>query len=221
MSSTILSTKILTPPQQELLLNAGLGFVHYNAISTKCLEFEMELNLDVYLFTSKNAVMCFLKRYPGDGHGQKVFCVGEKTAQLLTEKGFTVIAFAENAQKLANIISKAYRAYSFLFFSGSLRRDELPKSLKENNIRYKEVVVYETLLNIKKFERTFDGVLFFSPSGVQSFSVQNDLKHLWGFCIGETTAAEAKKYTNQITIANKPTVENVLVQAIKHFRSND
>ncbi len=219
MSSTILSTKILTPPQQELVLSAGLGFVHYNAISTHSLEFELEPNFDFYLFTSKNAVLSFLERYPSNGH--KAFCVGEKTAQLLTENGFTVIAFANNALDLAHNIIKKHPTASFLFFSGNQRREALPKTLQENNIWYKEVVVYQTLLQPKMFQRSFDAVLFYSPSGVQSFSAQNNLKDHWAFCIGETTAAEAKKHTDQITIANKPTVENVLVQAIKHFRSND
>ncbi|RUA10893.1 MAG: uroporphyrinogen-III synthase, partial [Flavobacteriia bacterium] len=63
-----------------------------------------------------------------------------------------------------------------------------------------------------------DGILFFSPRGIQSFLLENTVKNSTLFCIGETTASEAKKHSEKIVIANKPTVENVLVQAIKELK---
>ena len=128
---------------------------------------------------------------------------------------------AKNSEELGQIISKTYKKSSFLIFSGNLRRPELPEILNKNNIRYKEIEAYHTELNYKKFDRVFDRVLFFSPTGVQSFTKENQIANNYAFCIGETTALEAKKHTNQILIANKPTIENVLMQAIKHFRHND
>jgi len=155
MSSTILSTKKLGASQQELLLNAGLGFVHYNAIETRCLDFEIPNTPRYYIFTSQNAVRCFLKQYP---FAEKctTFCVGPKTSQYLREHGFEVLECAENAESLAQIISKNYAQHSFLFLCGSLRRDELPQVLKESNVRYKELHVYDTVLLTTKFKRHFD-----------------------------------------------------------------
>ena len=60
--------------------------------------------------------------------------------------------------------------------------------------------------------------MFFSPSGVKSFSIKNKINNAIAFCIGETTANEAKKITQNIIIANKASIENVLVQVIKYDR---
>lgn len=220
--ASILSTKILSVSQRELLLNANQNFVEYNAINIEFLPFEIDESCDYYLFTSQNGVNAFLNNNDRSNLTEKkAFCVGEKTKNLLEQNELKVVEIAQNSLKLGQIIEKRYQKSSFLIFSGNLRRRELFDVLINNNIRYKEVHSYNTHLNYKEYNRIFDGVLFFSPSGVQSFVKENQLNNSWAFCIGETTAAEAKKYTNQIIITNKPTIENVLVQAIKHFRSND
>lgn len=219
---TVLSTKILAPAQKERLLNAGLGFVEYNAINIIFSDFEIDDGYDHYIFTSQNAVKSYTKNENSERNSKiNSFCVGKKTAELLKQHGFSVVETTDNAADLAQIISKKHSESRFLFLSGNKRRDELPELLKKNNIRYKEVVVYETHLAAKRFERTFDGVLFFSPSGIQSFMKQNKLGKSIAFCIGETTANEAKKHTENIVMATRPTVENVLVKAIKYFNEND
>ena len=214
MSSTILSTKKLSASQQELLLNAGLGFVHYNAIETGCLQANLPNDYNSYIFTSQNGLRCFLKQFP-KAQKSAAFCVGEKTAQLVSQHGFEVLEYANSAQGLAKHIVKKYAQYTFLYPCGTMHREELPKILKENNVRYAQLHVYDTVFHTAHFQRKFDGVLFFSPSGVQSYVQQNDMAKSIAFCIGETTAAAAKKVTNKIVVANKPTIENVLVQSIK------
>src|SRR5690606_9230327 len=94
----------------------------------------------------------------------------------------------------------------------------------KNNIAFEEIKVYNTTLTPKKFERQFEAVLFFSPSGVRSYcevNLQGGLRqHLAGtpptfVCIGTTTASEAKKYTENVAIANATTVESVIAKAVK------
>lgn len=218
--SSILSTKILTPAQQELLLNANLRFVTYNAIAIDFLQVNSNTDYDYHVFTSQNGVTAFFRNKPDAIALEKeVFCVGGKTKILLEKKGLKVIEMAQNSFKLSEIIAKKYLDSSFLLYSGNLRRPELANVLLKNNIRYKEYIVYDTLPKYKRFDTVFDGILFFSPSGVQSFTKENNLKTSWAFCIGETTAKEAKKYTEHVLIANKPTVENVVELAIEHFNS--
>lgn len=220
--SSILSTKILSLPQKELLLNAKQNFVEYDAIKIEFVPFKIDFDYDYLVFTSQNGVNAFLKQtVSSSGVENKVLCVGEKTKSLLEQNGLKVIEMAENSKKLGKIISKAYKNSSFLIFSGNLRRPELPEVLNKNDIRFKEIEAYRTELNYKKFDRDFDAILLFSPSGVTSYIHQNELKHSLAICIGDTTAEEAKKYTNQIRIAKKPTIENLLVQAVKHFKHND
>lgn len=213
-STTILSTKKLTIAQKELVLNTGLGFVEYNAIKIELIEVKSGFKIQNAIFTSKNAVKAIQN---AEIDIKNCFCVGSTTKKLLEENGQNVIETAQNAIELAEIIVKKHKNESFLFFCGNLRRDELPSILKKNDIDLREQIVYTTTLRPKNFNKIFDGILFFSPSTVQSYVSENSIGESVAFCIGNTTAFEAKKYTNHTVIANKSTVENVIVQAVKYF----
>lgn len=65
------------------------------------------------------------------------------------------------------------------------------------------------------FEQNFDGILFYSPSGVQGFCKENELKDSTAFCIGTTTAAEAKKHTDKVVISKEPTVKGLVHQTVE------
>jgi len=216
---TVLSTKILTQPQRELFLNSGLGLVEYNAIHIDFLDVPIPLDHPNYIFTSKNAVKAFLRQSKNKKLPKlNAFCVGTNTKSFLEANGFTVLKTADNAATLATLIVQDHSGEEFLFLCGNKRREELPDILSKYNIRYKELEVYRTELNTKVFNRNFDGILFFSPSGITSFFTQNQIApETILFCIGETTAKEANKYSKNSVIANKPTIENVLVQAIKEL----
>ncbi len=198
-----------------------MQFVEYNAIDIEPVDFELPSEaIDYFIFTSQNGVQSFLKHlHHKESFLKPTFCVGEKTKSLLEENKFNVAKMAQNAMELGKIITKSYKNASFLHFTGNLSREELPKLLSKKNIRYKRVITYHTLLKRKKFNQQFDGVLFFSPSGVDSFFEENTLDGT-AFCIGQTTANTAKKYTDNFIIANRPTIENVIVQAIKYFDSS-
>ena len=123
---------------------------------------------------------------------------------------------------MAEIISLIYKQENFTFFSGNLRRDILPNTLKENGIIFNEIEVYETSITSKKITSKVDGILFFSPSAVESYLKSNTIKNEICFCIGETTA-EALVPTfrdikiKNIIIAEKPSVENVIEEVIYYF----
>lgn len=223
---TVLSTKLLSLPQKELLLNAGMGLVEYNALTIKFPKVEIPLAQGNYIFTSQNGVKAFLKAVTA--HKTKIntkylscFCVGEKTKGFLEDVGLTVVETANNASQLGKVIVEKYQTNPFTYICGSFRRDELPHILSENKIEFKEITSYRTHLVKKQFKRPFDGILFFSPSGIKSYLQVNGLHEAVLFCIGKTTADEAKKHSDNIITANRPTVENVLVQAIKHLDKND
>ena len=219
---TVLSTKILSPSQKELFLNSGIGLVAYDALHIEFLDITIPVDYQYYIFTSKNAVKAFLNHSKHLNIDKcNAFCVGEKTRVLLEENGIKVIKTEEKASDLGDFIIKNHQNEKFLFLWGNLRRAELPEVLLKNNVRYIEIKAYDTHLIHKKFNRFFDGILFFSQSGIKSYTQENPISKSWIFCIGNTTANEAKTHTDQIIIANKPTVENVLVQVIKHFNKHD
>jgi len=213
---TVLSTKKLAVNQRELLLNSGIGLVEYDAITINFIDFELKNSRIQYaIFTSKNAIKAIENR---NIKIENCFCVGDKTANRARQKGFEIIEIADYAEDLAQKIIKKHGDKDFHFFSGTNRREKLPELLKENKVKFTETTVYKMELNPKKFESEFDGILFFSPSGVQSFTEQNKLNST-AFCIGETTASEAKKYTQEIIIASKPGIENVIVKVVSNLKN--
>ena len=214
--STVLSTKKLSPNQKQLLLNTGIGLVEYNAIQIEFIDFKTDNRaFKNAVITSKNTAKAILKK---DLRIENCFCVGEKTASFLRENNFNIAEIADYGVNLAQIIIGKYPKENFAFFCGNERRDELPTIFKKNNVNFEELEVYKTSLKPKQFDLEFDGILFFSPSGVKSFVSKNKLDQSIAFCIGSTTASEAKKHTNNIVIANKPSIENVIVQAAKYFK---
>lgn len=214
----ILSTKKLVPNQKQLLIDAGFSVIEEDFIETKSIDFELSKVNDNLIFTSQNAVQSVLQ-YPkwDELKTKNVFSVGMKTKALLAENGFNVVAYTGYASDLAEIISLVYPRETFTFFSGNLRRDVLPNTLEENGVVFNEIEVYETNITSKKITNTLDGILFFSPSAVESYLKMNTIKEEICFCIGETTAEalENKKIKN-IVIADKPTVENVIERAISY-----
>ena len=62
----------------------------------------------------------------------------------------------------------------------------------------------------------YDAVLFYSPSGVESYLQNNSLEHSTSFAIGETTAQSLKKYTDNIITATQPTIEHLIAAVRKH-----
>lgn len=217
----ILSTKKLLPNQKQDSFDANIHLIEEDFIETKIKNFELSKVNDNLIFTSQNAVQSILQ-HPKckELKSKNVFSVGMKTKDLLTENGFNVIAYTGYASDLAEIISLIYSKESYTFFSGNLRRDVLPNTLKENGITFNEIEVYETNITSKKITNKLDGILFFSPSAVESYLKLNTIKEEICFCIGETTseALENKKVKN-IIIADKPSVENVIYEVIEHYNN--
>lgn len=212
---TILSTKKLSEAQQQLVLNAGLGLVHMDFIDTAPLNFEYQDNVSNAIFTSKNGVNAVLKH---DIKINNAFCVGFRTKELLEQKGITVSLAEKNGATLGKSIANRYKKTSFVYFCAEDRLDILPNKLAEANINVKEIAVYKTVLTPKKVNSEFDGVLFFSPSAVNSFFKLNKLNS-HAFCIGNTTASALKKHITNYTVAKNPSIENVLVTAINYFKA--
>ncbi len=214
----LLSTKKLTLAQKELLLNAGFGLVEYDAIRIEHLNFDVPEEIENAIFTSQNGVRSYFSNKTKNREISSCYCVGEKTKALLEENGQKVVKMAQNSEELGQFILKTARNESFFYFCGSQRRDDLPDLLKSAKIELFEVKTYKTELKSRHFGQKFDGILFFSPSGVQSFTMENSLTEETAFCIGKTTAEEAKKHTNKVVIANSPSVESVIAKAAKTFQ---
>lgn len=216
----LLSTKKLTASEKSFFLPTLFNVIDEDFIAIKLLDFQWKGQADMLLFTSKNAVLSVLQNQKLSDLKQKnCICVGEKTKDLLEQKGFRVLDFAHYAEDLTQIIFQKYRNFSFSFFCGNLRRDVLPDFFKQNQIKFEEIQVYSNKLTPYKITESVDAILFFSPSGVMSFLEKNKLDNQICFCIGKTTAEALQPYTDKIILSKKPTISSVLEEVVGFYES--
>jgi uroporphyrinogen-III synthase len=144
-----------------------------------------------------------------------------RTAEAVKElfPSLTVKGTGNAARELAGRII-ADGVNDVVFFSGNLRRDDLPDQLRQHGVSVREFEIYKTHHKAVKADGDFAGVIFFSPSAADSFFSLNQLNDsAVCFAIGETTANALKKYTsNRIMVASIPRQENVISMVIDHFR---
>ncbi|HBK82417.1 MAG TPA: uroporphyrinogen-III synthase [Flavobacterium sp.] len=220
---TILSTKKLQINQKQILLDAGFSVVEADFIAIQQKEiafYKINQNL---IFTSQHSVLSLMSNSNFTEHAawlkqKNVFCVGIKTKELLESSGFNVIAYTDYAADLAKIITLLYGKEKFTFFSGNLRRDTLPHALQNASVDFNEMEIYDTLITPHKIQGSFNGILFFSPSGVESYLKHNKISRETCFCIGTTTAEALQEITDKIILADQPTVENVIIQCVSHYK---
>jgi len=187
-------------------------------------EIEQALMLSAtVVFTSVKGVEAVAAELDEQRPDWQIFCIGHATRQCC-EKYFgedLIAGIADNAEELADVIIDA-QIENVIFFCGDQRRNELPGLLKKNDIVVNEIVVYETIAASQKIEKKYDGILFFSPSAVQSFfrSNQSDDQTVL-FAIGNTTANEIKKYSrNKIIVSDEPEKSILLKKVADYFQAN-
>jgi len=175
-------------------------------------------------FTSKNAVKAVAVLVGDEKPDWKIYSLGPNTSKLVAQSfpGSAIVGTAPSAESLAEIIV-ADGNKEVVFFCGDIRLDTLPDRLGKAGVLVRETIVYETISSPEKIDRTFDGILFFSPSGVKSFFEANDLgPETVLFAVGNTTAAEIAKYTgNKVVVSEVPQKEEVLKKAISYFLKNE
>ena len=170
------------------------------------------------IITSQNAVESLLDSFmASELQFEHIYCVGRRTKRLI-EKHISKVTHVENsAGKLANYLTGVLKNEEVTYFCGSKRRDELPQILSDHGIDLKEVVAYQTLLSPNTLEKKYDGILFFSPSGIESFISKNSIENEVAFCIGGTTAKEAQKHFKTVVEAKLPSVESVVNSVNAYF----
>lgn len=213
----ILSTKHLLEHQKNELKNFLVDEANFIEIQYSS-DISTVPNLSHVIFTSKNAVIGFLKNFDRNKlNFENVYCVGDKTSQFLQEQGIDVLLKMNSAKELALEIVKNKNFKAVTFFCGNLRRNELPQILSEEGITVNEVEVYKTKFKLVKLEKKYNAVLFFSPSSIKSYIESKNSTNSIAFCIGNTTANEAINYFDNVFIADEPTVENVIKSVNQYF----
>ena len=217
--TTVYSTKTLTEGQRHLLNNkisvksSDFIKVSVNRIPKTILK----SNLKNIIITSKNPVESLVTNFsPEELQFNNIYCVGRRTKQLIEQKIGKVTHSENSAKKLAEYLVDYMEGTEIIYFCSDLRLDDLPKILADNNITVNEVVAYNTVYASLKVDDSTESIMFYSPSTVQSYILQNKPKKI-AFCIGETTAEEAKKHFKDVRVAKVPTVESVIELVNEHY----
>lgn len=209
--SRLLSTKVLYGVHLARLESAGWEVEQYDAISIELISTSVAPDDHVLIFSSKNGVRGFLSSFSGsDYSGLRCLCVGERTGDQLREHGLHVLASAPSAGKLASLIRKQYSEDSFVYYCGNRRLDLIPDALNDLGTEWQEAVVYATRLNPRHFSSRPEAILFFSPSGVESYLARNEMGGTWGYCIGPTTATFLRDHTERVLCAKTPDLDSLI-----------
>ncbi len=219
-SIKLLSTKQLSVSQTDMF-DTKIGVQMSDFISIKFNRLKptvVKNTIENVVITSQNGVDALLQNFsPLELDFKNIYCVGRRTKRLIEKKIGKVAYVSNSARELANHLIEAGNIQSVTYFCGNLRRDELTTMLSEKSIEVEEIEVYRTVKNERKFKDEFDAVLFYSPSGIQSFIEDNQVNDVIAFCIGQTTAVEAKKHFSKIEVSSMPTIESVIKSVNKYY----
>ena len=215
----VFSTKSLSLSQTKLFHNnissSSSDFIKIrsNRIPSKVVK-EPKENV---VITSKNGVEALLDNFSKDELNFKnIFCVGRRTKKLIEQKIGSVSYCENNAQKLAEYLSTKLKEQVVTYFCSDIRLDTLPIILSENGVTVNEVEAYKTMFSPIDIKEDVKGVLFYSPSTVESYLKKNTSDKV-AFCIGESTAKEARKYFDIVEVAKVPTVESLIELVNLHY----
>lgn len=219
--ASVYATKKLSELQKETL-SETIGIedsdfikMRFNRIPAKV----MKNTHENVVITSQNGVEAILNSFTKDEINFKnIFCVGRRTKKLIEKRIGKVTYVAKNALKLAEHITKETKIKEVSYFCSDVRLDVLPTYLKANDVVVNEVEAYKTMINPIKISDEVSGILFFSPSGIASYLEKNTTDKV-AFCIGETTATEARKHFAKVEVANMPDVESVLELVNTYYAS--
>jgi hydroxymethylbilane synthase len=217
----LFSTKILTKNQLESI-KGDVKVEMSNLINIKNNRLKPHLlneKIENAVFTSQNAVEALLSNF--SVHQLKfnnIYCVGIRTKTLIESRIGEVKHACNSAEKLADYLVENLEEKSVSFFCGDKRRDDLPKILIDHNIDLKEIECYKTVLTKKIVDENIDGILFYSPSGIESYMQKNKPNKATAFCIGDTTANVAKKYFKSVKIAKESSVKGMIALVNNHYK---
>ena len=208
----VFSTKSLTDEQRHLfkasVVTDSFDFIKisFNRLPINLLKSK----IDNVIITSQNAVESIITNCPAeDLQFKNIYCVGRRTKKLIESKIGKVKHSENSAQKLAEYLVEYIDGTEVTYFCSNIRLDDMPKILAENFITVNEVVAYETISDALEIDPKIEGVMFYSPSTVKSFLKKNKPDKV-AYCIGETTAVEARKHFEDVRVAKIPTVESVI-----------
>ena len=210
----VLSTRRLDAAVLAELAEAGIRCTAHDFVDivprANAPEIQLQPHEGTVLVSSQNALHALVWK------GVKVRCVGEKTAEKLRAQGAEVLSVHSGAASMSEHAVALGETCTFV--CGSTRMPTVEDTFKREEAALEVVEVYDTLHASRRVDGPWDGILFFSPSGVWSYHASN-AQLPPSFCIGATTGAVAQSFGHPVVLASKSTKLAVVRAAIEHFRS--
>jgi uroporphyrinogen-III synthase len=223
---TVLSTKSLPSETISYARLKGIELVCTDFIEIIPIKFDdshIPALFDSVVFTSANAVKNFLLHADVKTllANKKIFSISGKTLELLNANGYEAYSVADNSLLLGQLIVQSHTK-AILHVCGNMKLNTLETELSHADIKYVPLVVYQTrAVKQPKLHIQPRAIMFYSPSGIDSFLDQNtiDPKTIC-CCIGHTTAnaLTAKLPAAHILVSTKPLAEamiDTLADALK------
>jgi len=150
-----------------------------------------------------------------------IACMQGQTQEALIKMGWgTLVKFtAADSHALAEkIISTIPTTTPVYFLAGNQRLTTIPQYLHQNGFKVKETIVYTTTAKKQQLNKQYAGIVFLSPSAVNSFFDQYRIqKDTVLFAIGATTAAAIQNRCENEIVLSKQVNQESLFTSINNY----
>jgi len=184
-------------------------------------------NFDAIVITSQNSIYAISSLFSDREvlktfQNKKVYSIGSKTQQQLLEFNIdSTIPDVQNSENLAWIMANEKTINSVIYLRGNINLKYIHKILTEAGKDIIEFEVYQTKLISQKLKNPelFAGLVFYSPSAVESFQNQYPLLANYDyFAIGLTTKKKLNDYgIKNVITPDAPYTKNLFLKIEKHF----
>ena len=231
----VLCLKKLTPPRINAGRKLGLGLTASEVIETQP-EFDSYAvstalkSTNNWVFSSLNSVSAITSVLKNTSMIHKhVFCVGSRVANFF--EGKVKAIYQVNSVSELTEVANASEKEAFMWFHGNKSDMALIEEFEVHEMTLNTHSVYRTELSTPKIEdlEDYKALMFFSPSGVDSFNEHNYIpENAVVSAIGKTTAEylahsyDEQENTKLENIITPETYEyEHLLQALQtHFKTN-
>jgi len=231
INTYVLSTAELDQTLMDKALGKGVeldavSFIQVEPIRDNNLKEELEDLCKLHLtavFTSANAISAMSGIFTEIRPDWNIYCIGNATKKAAL-KYFDVLKIKGTADDGAGLAEKIKSdgLHEVAFFCGDKRLDALPEFLYKNDIMVHEIVVYKTRETPEMVVKHYQGIMFFSPNGVNSFFRVNKIGlHTVLFAIGNTTGNAIKSKTNnKVVVSETPSKEQLVDKVVAYFHKD-
>jgi uroporphyrinogen-III synthase len=224
LSTSALPQELVQEAARENIAVTTQAFISIEPVDSVEVQQEIEaalLQSAYVVFTSQHAVEIIGSQLDGHQPDWRIYCLANKTEKLV-EKYFgkeSIAGTAAYAEELAEKIIEDGEAEELIFFTGNKHLPVLMDKLDDEGLYVQEIIVYENTPSSVTVSGRFHGILFFSPSAVESFFAANKISRATVlFATGHTTANAIQQVSaNPVIMAHQTGKDEMIKTVIDYY----